>query len=56
VFIRIHPQGLADMQGNTVSPPVNMRGFDFFPWNTSGCGSDGGPSPSGFVLTHYPGT
>jgi cell wall-associated NlpC family hydrolase len=56
VFIRIHPQGLADMQGNTVAPLVGNRGFDFFPWNTSGCGSDGGPSPSGFQMVHYPGT
>ena len=57
VFIRIHPQGLADMQGNTVSPPVSNRGFDFFPWNTPGCGGDGGPSPSSaFWRVHYPGT
>jgi cell wall-associated NlpC family hydrolase len=57
VFIRIHPSGLADMQGNTVAPLVNNRGFDFFPWNTSGCGGDGGPSPSSeFWQVHYPGT
>jgi hypothetical protein len=56
VFIRIHPQGKPDMQGNTVSPLVHMKGFDFFPWATSGCGSDGGPSPSGFSMSHYQGS
>ena len=59
VFIRIHPQGLADMQGNTVSPLVHMRGFDFFPWNTPGCGGWGGPSPGvgapAFWMVHYAG-
>ena len=57
VFMRIHPQGLADMQGNTVAPLTNDHGFDFFPWNTPGCGSSGGPSPSSdFWQVHYPGT
>jgi hypothetical protein len=56
VFIRIHPQGKADMQGNTVSPLVHMKGFDFFPWTAQGCGGDGGPSPSGFSMSHYFGT
>ena len=57
VFMRIHPQGLADMQGNTVSPLIHEHGFDFFPWNTPGCGGDGGPSPSSeFWQVHYPGT
>jgi hypothetical protein len=57
VFFECHPDGYSDMQGNTVSPPVNMRGFAFFPWNTAGCGSDGGPNPgSAFNPVHYPGT
>ena len=57
VFIRIHPDGYSDMQGNTVSPLVHERGFDFFPWNTSGCGSDGGPTPgSNFNQSHYQGS
>jgi hypothetical protein len=60
VFIRIHPQGYADMQGNTVSPLVHERGFDFFPWTTPGCGGWGGPSPGvgapAFGAVHYPGT
>jgi hypothetical protein len=55
VFIRIHPDGYSDMQGNTVSPLVHMRGFDFFPWTAAGCGKDGGPSPSGFSMSHYQG-
>lgn len=56
VFIRIHPAGQSDMQGNTVSPLVGMRGFDFFPWNTSGCGNDGGPNPGNYWTVHYPNT
>jgi hypothetical protein len=60
VFIRIHPDGYADMQGNTVSPLVHERGFDFFPWDTSGCGGWGGPSPGvgapAFNQVHYEGT
>jgi hypothetical protein len=43
------------MQGNTVSPLVHMKGFDFFPWNTPGCGSDGGPNPGNFWAVHYQG-
>jgi hypothetical protein len=60
VFIRIHPSGFADMQGNTVSPLAHMRGFDFFPWTTIGCGGWGGPHPGegapAFGQVHYPGT
>jgi len=57
VFFRVNMGPGQDMQGNTVSPPVNMRGFDFFPWKTQGCGSDGGPSPgASFWTCHYPGT
>jgi hypothetical protein len=57
VFIRIHPQGKNDMQGNTVSPLVHMKGFDFFPWTTPGCGNYGGPNGTvGYTQTHYAGT
>lgn len=57
VFIRIHPQSGKDMQGNTVSPLVHMKGFDFFPWNTPGCGNYGGPGGTvGYQQTHYANT
>lgn len=55
VFIHIHPDGLPDMQGNTVNAG-HGTGFCFFPWDSPGTGIDGGPSPSGFTTTHYPGT
>ena len=59
VFIHIHPQGLKDMQGNTVNPFHN--GFGFFAWNAAGTGGWGGPTPGldgapPFTLSHYPGT
>lgn len=56
VFFRCHPQGYADMQGNTVNAGLG-HGFVFFPWNTPGTGSYGGPSPfADFPMWHYAGT
>jgi hypothetical protein len=54
VFIRIHPQGGQDMQGNTVNP--FGPGFGFYPWSKGWSGAGCGPSPhAGFWQVHYQG-